>query len=364
MHRSLIVLPDDGGKPIVDAIAAARESLRIKIFLFSDPDLLAAVVAAQQRGVKVRVMLNPARRSGEVENSATRAALEAAGVEVLDSNPEFDITHEKSLVIDGETAFIQSLNWETRNLTETRDFAVVTTHRHEVDEVVRCFDADWKREKFDPGQDSHLVWCNTNGRNRVARFIDSVEDTLYLQNERYQDEVIIERLVRATRRGVKLHILARPAHFLKKGKLVEGVEGLRILQDLGAKVHRLKGLKLHAKVMLGDGRQAIIGSINLAPGSFDTRRELAIEVRDEAVITRLQQVAHDDWQASQPLDLSDEGLLKDLQAHEPDVAAMLALDTGVQAAHGHHGHAENHGHNHGHAGQNGHEGHQEGHHGH
>ena len=102
-----------------------------------------------------------------------------------------------------------------------------------------------------------------------------------LENERYQDEVIIERLVRAAHRGVKLHVLARPAHTLKKGKLVEGVEGLRILQDVGAKVHKLKGLKLHAKMMLADGERAVIGSINLAPGSFDSRRELAIEVDDE-----------------------------------------------------------------------------------
>lgn len=341
MHRSLIVLPDDTGQPIVDAIAAAKESLRIKMFLFSDPGLLAAVIAAQQRGVKVRVMLNPARRSGEVENQSSRKALEEAGVEVADSNPAFDITHEKSLVVDGETAFVHSLNWETKNLTETRDYAVLTSHSHEVDEIKACFDADWNREKFDPGEESHLVWCNTNGRNRVARFIDASEESLLLQNERYQDEVIIERLVRATRRGVKLHVLARPMHFLKAGKLVEGVEGLRILEDLGAKVHRLKGLKLHAKMMLADGKRAIIGSINLAPGSFDSRRELAIEVQDEAVIKRLQQVADHDWQNSRPLDLSDEGLLADLEESEHDVAEMLALDAhhenhGGQGHHRHH----------------------------
>jgi phosphatidylserine/phosphatidylglycerophosphate/cardiolipin synthase-like enzyme len=205
-------------QPLVDAIAAARQSLRIKMFLFSDPGLLAAVIDAQQRGVKVRVMLNPARRSGEGENEATRKTLEAAGVEVVDSNPAFDITHEKSLVVDGETAFVHSLNWETKNLTETRDYAVVTSHRHEVDEIVQCFDADWNREPFDPGDDAHLIWCNINGRNRVARFIDSAEESLFLQNERYQDEVIIERLVRATRRGVKLHVLARPDALSQEGQ--------------------------------------------------------------------------------------------------------------------------------------------------
>ncbi|WP_374692219.1 phospholipase D-like domain-containing protein [Accumulibacter sp.] len=355
MHRALIVLPDDTGQPIVDAIDAARQSIRIKMFLFSDPSLLAAVIAAQQRGVRVRVMLNPARRSGEAENKASRKMLEDAGVEVADSNPAFDITHEKSLVVDDETAFVHSLNWETKNLTVTRDYAVVTSHRHEVDEIAQCFDADWAREKFDRGEESHLIWCNTNGRNRIARFIDAASESLFLQNERYQDEVIIERLVRATRRGVKLHVLARPMHFLKAGKLVEGVEGLRILEDLGAKVHRLKGLKLHAKMMLADGKRAIIGSINLAPGSFDSRRELAIDVHDEAVVKRLREVVDRDWHNSRPLDLSDEGLLADLAEDEPDVAEMLALEAphDTSAEHhrrgsdeGHDGHAEHGGHGH------------------
>ena len=38
------------------------------MFVFSDPDLLKAVIAAHQRGVKVRVMLNAARRNGEDDN--------------------------------------------------------------------------------------------------------------------------------------------------------------------------------------------------------------------------------------------------------------------------------------------------------
>jgi len=326
-------MPDDTGKPILDAIAGAEKSIRIKIFLFSDLSLLAAVIAAHKRGVKVRVMLNPARRGGEPENEATRKALEAAGVEVADSNPAIDITHEKSMVVDDATAFIQSLNWETKNLTLTRDYAVVTSHRHEVDEVIACFDADWERKPFDPGQDSHMIWCNINGRNRVAQFIDQATESLFLQNERYQDEVIIERLVRATHRGVKLHILGRPAHTLKKGKLVEGIEGLRILQDVGAKVHKLKGLNLHGKMMLADGSRALIGSINLAPGSFDSRRELAIVVHDEAVVKRLHEIVHHDWSQSRPLDLSDEGLLADLAESDPDAARELALNAGSFSNH-------------------------------
>ncbi len=330
MSRALIVLPDDTAQPILDAIAQAKRSLRIKMFLFSDPGLVAAVIAARARGLTVRVMLNPARRGGEVENQATRKRLEQGGVEVLDSNPAFDLTHEKSMVVDDETAFVKSLNWETRNLTETRDYAISTTHRHEVAEVIECFEADWHRKRFEPGANAHLIWCSANGRERIARFIDGAKHSLYVQNERYQDAVIIERLVRAATRGVKVHLMARPPHTLKKEKLVEGVGGLRILYDVGVKIHKLKHLKLHAKMLLADEARAIVGSINLAPGSFDSRRELAIEADDPHVVERLHKVAHHDWKHSHPLDLTDDGLLTDLaKREEASVGAeKLALDAG------------------------------------
>jgi cardiolipin synthase A/B len=311
-NRTVIILPDDTKKPIVDAIDSAKTSMKIKMFVFSDPDLINAVIAAKKRGVNVQVMLNPARRSGEEENSETRKLLEAAGIEVKDSNPEFGLTHEKSMIIDEEVAFIKSLNWATKNLTVTRDYAITTSHKHEVDEVITCFTADWDRTTFDPGEHANMIWCKGNGRERIARFIDEAKHTLFVQNERYQDSVIIERLVRAAVRGVKVHIMARPPHALKKDKLVEGVGGLRIMDDVGIKVHTLRHLKLHGKMLIADGSRAIVGSINLAPGSFDDRRELAIEVHDEEIVERLQQIAHEDWTNSHPLDLTDEGLFADL----------------------------------------------------
>jgi phosphatidylserine/phosphatidylglycerophosphate/cardiolipin synthase-like enzyme len=326
MSRSLIVLPDDTALPIVAAIDAAHRSVRVKMFLFTDPTLLAALVRARRRGVTVRVMLNPARRSGEEENVATRKALADAGVDVADSNPAFELTHEKSMVVDDHTAFVKSLNWETRNLTETRDYAVVTRVAEEVAEITAGFEADWHRTPFDPGHASRLVWCSVNGRERIAHFIDRAKETLWLQNERYQDTVIIERLVRAVRRGVAVHILARAPHTLKQDKLIEGVGGLRILQDVGAKVHKPKGLRLHAQMLMADRARAIVGSINLSPGSFDARRELAIETDDDAVVKRLHDVAHRDWKSSKKLDLSDEGLLADLEKRHRDGADKLVLD--------------------------------------
>src|SRR5262249_48227782 len=96
--RTLVVLPDDSAKPILDAIGAVSKSIRVKMFVFSDPALTQAVIAACRRGLKVQVMLNPARRSGEEENEATRRELSKGGVDVIDSSPDFQLTHEKSMV--------------------------------------------------------------------------------------------------------------------------------------------------------------------------------------------------------------------------------------------------------------------------
>jgi phosphatidylserine/phosphatidylglycerophosphate/cardiolipin synthase-like enzyme len=83
--------------------------------------------------------------------------------------------------------------------------------------------------------------------------------------------------------------------------------------------------KLHAKMLLADHVRAIVGSINLAPGSFDSRRELAIEVRDGEVVDRLQEIAHHDWKHSHSLDLSDEGLLAEFKNHQTKGTEELAL---------------------------------------
>lgn len=270
-------------------------------------------------------VINPARRDGTSDNQVARDTLVAAGVSVRDSSTEFAVTHQKSMVIDNKVGFIESLNWETRDLTQTRDYAIVTTNRSEISEMVRCFDADWDEKPFSPKAGSDLIWCPNNGRQRIADFIDSAEQTLWLQNERYQDIVIIERLVRAARRGVNVHIMSRALHKLKRKKLFEGVSGLRIVHDVGARVRLLRELKLHGKIMIADDQRAIVGSINLSPGSFDDRRELAIETSSAQVVKRLVQIAEHDWKHSRKLPLSDDAVLADLKGHAIEDVGRLAL---------------------------------------
>ena len=62
-------------------------------------------------------------------------------------------------------------------------------------------------------------------------------------------------------------------------------------------------------MLLADGVAAIVGSMNLAPGSLDLQRELGIEAHDAEIVERLQTITRDDWRHSHALDLSDGGLV-------------------------------------------------------
>ena len=127
--------------------------------------------------------------------------------------------------------------------------------------------------------------------------------------------MLFRSLVRARLRGVKVHVMTRPSHSLRAEKLVEGLGDLRIMQDVGIGIRKIRQFRLHAKMFLADHSRAVVGSINLTPGSFDKRRELAILVKDTRVVERLRGVAQRDWKNSRALDLSDRGVQLDLERH-------------------------------------------------
>ena len=80
-------------------------------------------------------------------------------------------------------------------------------------------------------------------------------------------------------------------------------------------------------MLLADEARAIVGSINLTPGSFDARRELAVETDAKHLVQRLVKVSQHDWEHSRKLDLSGEGILGDFEKHGTEGAKKLAIDT-------------------------------------
>lgn len=296
----LIVEPDDGLDPVLHFISSAQRSLLLKQFHFTDKSLIDTVIGRHAAGVDVRVMLNAARTDGDRPNDETYRRLRTAGVDVQFANPTFYVTHEKSIVVDGNAALVATFNLCLKYFTRTRDYGVIIDDPLHVAQIIEVFDADWNHENWVPSAYDGLLWSNANSRLHMARFIDTATRRIDVQHAKFVDAVIVDHLAAAIGRGVKVHVLCGGAHGISEWDLLDTFASLRTLRRFGAKVHKQKNLRVHAKLLIVDDERALVGSMNIDRRAFDQRRELGITVTDPAVVARLTSVFEQDWQLSHP----------------------------------------------------------------
>lgn len=316
-QQTLLVMPDDGVESVVALIDQAREQLLLKQFKIQSDAIEQALLRAHQRGVTVRVMLNPHTSGGDRWNDEAHDRLNSWGIKAIWTSEAFPVTHEKSLVVDGALALIATFNLADKYFTETRDYGVVTYAAPVVAQVIAGFEADWYRQFFQPDLGTGLVWSSFHSRGQMARIVDAATETLWIQHPKFVDAVILDRIIMARERGVKVRVLCGGKHGISDWDIYDTFASLRIMERFGVKVRRQKHLKLHAKLILVDGIEAQTGSMNIDRSAFDLRRELGIESDAPLVVQRLKEVFQADWEqaakyhAPDPLDptLHEEGEL-------------------------------------------------------
>jgi len=198
--QQLLVMPDDGAEAVVALIDGAAETLRLKQFKLQSPTIEQALLRAHQRGVQVRVMLNPHTSGGDRWNDEAHARLEGWGIQVAWTSEAFPVTHEKSLVVDRSAVLISTFNLSDKYFTETRDYGIVSHNPPVVEEVIAGFEADWNRSFFHPDLTVGLVWSSVHSRGQMARIIDMARQTLWIQHPKFVDAVILERIISARER--------------------------------------------------------------------------------------------------------------------------------------------------------------------
>jgi len=316
-----IILPEDGVEALLTYLQSAKKSIRCKHFKLIESTVIQALIAAQHRGVSVRVMLNPKRSDSSRVNDETVELLRNAGVDAEWTSPKFAVSHEKSIVVDDTYALIATFNVCPSCMVKVRDYGVITNNADIVAEIARCFDADWIREPFIPTENSLLLWSNDNSRVKMAAFIDETKDTLDIQHPKMVDSVILDRLLEAQARGVKIRFLCGGNSGLSSWDVLESLSAWRILRRSGIKIRIQKTPKLHAKLIVADKKKLLLSSLNIDRSAFDLRRELGVIVDNPAVVERLQQRFLLDWAKAQkyripdPLKATDKAKLSATEAY-------------------------------------------------
>jgi phosphatidylserine/phosphatidylglycerophosphate/cardiolipin synthase-like enzyme len=296
--HTLIIEPDDGRAAVLSTIAGACDNITLTIYELDDPEIIAALVKAREMGVSVRVIYNNQSFTSmheENPNFKAVADLTAAGAETRPASPVFNVTHQKTLTADGALSVIMTFNLEPGYFNTTRDFAIITTDRSEVQEIEEVFDADWDYRPVTPDEPS-LVWSPVNSRDKILGLINNATTTLEVYNEEVNDPECISALVAAAKRGVAVRVIVAD---LGEDGQNGNAPALATLNAGGVRAKAITSLYIHAKMVLADygtpAQVAYIGSENLGTVSLDQNRELGILVTEEPVLDRLESVFSQDW---------------------------------------------------------------------
>ena len=140
------------------AITAARESIQLaNSYFVPDAMTTAALAAAAQRGVKVRVIAPGEHIDTELVRKASRAGwgdLLKAGIEIAEFAPT--MFHVKSMVVDGLFVSVGSTNFDNRSFRLNDEANLNVLDAGFAKEQIAIFDADWKRAR----PITHEQWLN------------------------------------------------------------------------------------------------------------------------------------------------------------------------------------------------------------
>ncbi len=300
----LFVEPNDGDRVITNAIAGAKKTLLLEMYLLTERNVINALEEASQRGIDVRVMLEiHPYGGGSVSPQETLDRLKAAGVNAKATSPNFSLTHEKGMVIDGKTAYIMTSNFTasalgSSNYTKNREYGIIDSNAQDVQAVIDIFNADWNHS-FPQITDPDLVVSPVNSRAAFTALINSTHHTLLVEAEEMQDSNIEQAIVNAGKRGVQVQvILPSPNSSSSDSTGDSNSSGISAIGQSGVQVKEDPRLYMHAKIIVADGQKAFVGSENISSASLDGNRELGIIVSDQNALNTLQQTFQQDWSDS------------------------------------------------------------------
>lgn len=305
---SFFVLPSpDGLGPVAREIANARTSIKMIMFHLSERSMIDALCRARDRGVAVTLILDEKNLKSRSSQKIV-AELEARGITVVPSSPEFSITHAKAMVVDDRRLVVMSANLTTI-YEKTRDYGIVAEDRAAVAEFDRVFDADvanaHARTKTTPPLSvQSLLWSPVTSEPRLVGLVDEAKTTLETSTENLGDAAIEAALARAAARHVRVRLLA-PLCDLNPNALYN-VPFVRKLHDDGVDARLMPGPSspsrpyIHAKMMIVDGVRGYVGSVNFSENSTHSARELGIVFDDRAALAAIDAAFESDWAQAVP----------------------------------------------------------------
>lgn len=272
---NLIIQPDAGVTPVVQAIQRARQRVDLAIFRSDRKEIEKALAGAVQRGAKVRVLVAHTNRGGESRLRKLEQRLLDVGVTVTRTGDDFVRYHGKFLLAD-QTLYVFAFNFTTADMAKSRSFGISTRDAAAVREATALFEADSTRQPYVPKR-SPLVISPETARETLTAFVKGARRQLLVYDVNVQDPAFVKLLKQQAAAGLDVRVLGK----LKGGDAIE--------------TRPLRSMRLHARAIIRDGSRAFVGSQSLRRPELDQRREVGMVIPNASVTRKLRDLFEQDW---------------------------------------------------------------------
>ena len=342
----------------LDLINHAQKSIDLAAFYISNQPgealqpVLDALIRRAAAGVRVRILLD-----------ATFMKESHAAYELLKGKPNIDIRilpvdkltggvlHAKFFIVDGETVFVGSQNWDWRALTQIHEIGAVVRNARLARTFEAAFDFDWRiagdpdlpaaqRRAVAPpdfapvtAQDPVVIadgdgtsvtlfpafsppslmpaWLD-HEQTQLVRMIDGAQHTLDIQVmtlDAFKDygprgwwPALDSALRDAAARGVKVRIIV--ANWALREPMQAYLKSLALMPGITVKYSALPQAPQgfipyarveHCKYAVADGRISMIGTGNWSWSYFNTTVDASLFIAGKGPARTLQAIFERDW---------------------------------------------------------------------
>ncbi|MFE9606195.1 phospholipase D-like domain-containing protein [Streptomyces hokutonensis] len=257
---------------IYDFINSATSSLDMTMYELEDTTAVNDLIALENKGVTVRVVLDRAHQSA---NSSAYTALTNAGVGVVWSPSSFVYTHQKTITVDATKSLVLTGNLTSQYYTTGRDYGVFTDDTRDVAAIEKVFNADYAGTSITPTDGDHLLWSPTDSRSRLLTVINAATTTLDVEELEFSDSTVVNAIVARAKAGVTVRVvLETPSSYASEVSAIKAAGGTVVGYS------DPNGFYIHAKAMVADyglsTQEVEAGSMNISSNSLSNNRELGI----------------------------------------------------------------------------------------
>ena len=232
-----------------------------------------------RRGVFVHALIADTNRSGEKNLRKLEMRLLAKGMTVSRTSNDLVRYHGKMMIIDRRELLVLAFNFTRLDIDHSRSFGIVTRNRQLVQEAIKLFESDTKRQPYTPRHNKFLV-SPLNAREELSNFLKGARQELLIYDSKVSDMAMIRILEERAKAGVAIRIIG---HVPSRNRMLA--------------VAKLSHIRLHTRTIVRDRKQLFIGSQSLRELELDARREVGVILRDSKVVTAIARTFETDWSA-------------------------------------------------------------------